>query len=249
MCRDGAVAVAADRGEECPLGRDRGCGRRLVDGGEKRPRRTVVGAAFERERALADGGQELVDRERLSRGLADPEPREPRRGEQECIDLTGPPFSQASVDVAAEEHHHEVGAVREELRPPPRARRPDTRAGRQAGEPPVAADEHVAGVSTLGYRADHEPGGKPRRHVLHRVHARVDPAVEQGFLDLLHEEPLAARRSERSRHSVAGRPDEDQLHREARMARRERGADALGLHPRQRARARAEPQPAGSGSH
>ena len=81
------------------------------------------------------------------------------------------------------------------------------------------------------------------------MHAGVDVAGGQRLLDLLHEQPLAARGRERAAQPVAGRPHEDELDREAGMACAERRAHELGLYPRQRARAGAQAEPAGDGAH
>src|SRR5690606_30735381 len=55
-----------------------------------------------------------------------------------------------------------------------------------------ARDGHVAGILALRHTPDRQPRCQIGRHVLHRMHGDVGPAVEDGLLDLLDEKSLAA---------------------------------------------------------
>ena len=76
----------------------------------------------------------------------------------------------------------------------------------QDGVPaPARSTSASRGVLSWQRRGQRQPAGKRRRHVLAAVHGDVYRACEQGFLDLLDEQPLAARVSQRT--SVSRSPD------------------------------------------
>ncbi len=61
-------------------------------------------------------------------------------------------------------------------------------AGREAG----AQNQRVTGVLAAHGAGQHETGGKGGLKILEAVHGEVDPTVQQGFMDFLGEQPLAA---------------------------------------------------------
>ncbi|MNY10841.1 hypothetical protein D3C86_1438400 [compost metagenome] len=75
----------------------------------------------------------------------------------------------------------------------------------------MLADEAVAGVLAFGHGGDGQAGGLFGGDVLHRVDGDVDAAVEQGLLDLLGEQGLAADFQQAAvLNAVAGGDDLDQ---------------------------------------
>ena len=92
---------------------------------------------------------------------------------------------------------------------------------------PTRQHERVPRIFALEHRADLEPVGQQRRHVLAAVHGEIDVAAEQRVLDFLHEEPLAADVRQRGfLQAVARRLDDDDL-----AAPGRRPLDALGDEP------------------
>ena len=88
------------------------------------------------------------------------------------------------------------------------------RAARPAAGPPAAqpwGEKASRGSSRSGMAAMTRPGGQHGRHVLQRVDGAVDAAVEQGLLDLLGEQALAADLQQPAvLDAVAGGGDDDQ---------------------------------------
>src|SRR6185436_15206418 len=81
------------------------------------------------------------------------------------------------------------------------------------------------------------------------VHGEVDAPGEEPFLQLLHEQALAARGRQRTLlEPIAGRPHEDQLDRQAGMSRFEVAGDGRRLGTGERTAPGTEPQP-GRGRH
>ena len=181
--------------------------RRLGDASRDRPRRRQVvfaRAHLERERSLSRLRQELVRREPLADLGGQTETVEPAGGEHDRVEPALPALPQAGVDVAAQRLDREVRLEREQLRPPP------DRGGADAHSRPqrFGAAQRVARILARKVRADDEPFGVGRRHVLRRVHGDVDAACEQSLLELLHEHAARADLAEGPRAvAVAGRRD------------------------------------------
>ena len=132
--------------------------------------------------------------------------------------------------------------MRLKLRLPPQRGGTDDGALRQrVDRRPFRADEGVAHVLARQDRRDRQAVGQRRRHVLHGMHGEIDRAVEQRLLDLLGEQPLAARFAQRPvLDAVAGRFDDDDLESMPRHGHARR-RDAAARHAAW-ARASAEPR-------
>jgi hypothetical protein len=99
-------------------------------------------------------------------------------------------------------------------------------------------------------RGQREPVGLAHRHVLHRMHGEVGAALEQGLLELLDEQPLAARGGERrAGHLIAAGGHRHERHREAGMYGAEARADVLGLPEGEGRFARGDAKGHGSACH
>jgi len=72
MARDRRAAGALEHREEGALGRERGRGVGVVDGGEQRERALVVAARLDGDDPLPDRRQEFVDGNHRGRGVGEP---------------------------------------------------------------------------------------------------------------------------------------------------------------------------------
>ena len=89
MARDRRAARAVEHREHRMLGGHAGRGRRMVDGGKPAAHLRIVGAAFDADRALADGRQHLVLRHRRA-DMREAEPLQPGQRQQGRLDLAAP---------------------------------------------------------------------------------------------------------------------------------------------------------------
>ena len=94
----------------------------------------AIGAAFERERALPDGGQAVLRIEQRRDPLAEAQPLQTRGGEDDRVVLALVELAQPRVDVAAQRHDRQQRIALAQLRFAAQARRADARAARQLGE-------------------------------------------------------------------------------------------------------------------
>ena len=137
------------------------------------------------------------------------------------------------------------GPARQQLGAAAQRGRADHGALRQLGDPAgaLARDQHVARIGARQHRADRQARRQPGRQVLHRVHRKIDPAVEQRRLELLAEQPLAAELGERPvDHAIAGRADHHDLERARLGERRDRPRRARGTTSSVWTRASGEPR-------
>ena len=236
------VAAAAELREERALGADRGVGARVVDRGEPGAGLVVVGAALDRERALADLGQHHRRVEVLGRrGRRAPRRCERGRRDHDGVELAG--AVEPGGDVAAQLGEGEVGSERGELGAPPhRAGR--RRARRRAGRRASSRRARRAGRPARGpprarcRRGRPTPGGPwpsaPRRRRARRARPAAPPSRRCRC-----RRPRGSAR--RCRTSPVGRDD----HQLGVVA--EQRDDPFGLPARQRAAAR-RPRGAGGAS-
>jgi uroporphyrinogen decarboxylase len=100
---------------------------------------------------------------------------------------------QPRVDIAAQGDDPQVRTAMQQQRLATQRRGADDGALRQLVDArEVARDQYVACVFARQERRDGQPGRLRRRHVLHAVDGGVDATLQQGFLDLLNEQSLAA---------------------------------------------------------
>jgi len=119
---------------------------------------------------------------------------------------------------------------------------------RQPGERGgLAREQDVARILALERCPDHQTVRQPSRQILRRMHREVDPPVEQGQLQLLAEQPLAAEIGERAvGNAVPGGPHHHDLEgsgsRELGIGAAKRTTHEVGLGPGQPRAARADAQ-------
>ena len=153
------VAVAAELGEEGPLGVDRQPARPVLDGGERGDGGVVVGPALDRQRALPDLGDEHVDVEDLGEVVGEPEPLQGDGRDDDGVELGR--LRQAGGHVPPEPGEREVGPEVGQLDPPPQRAGGHRRPG-AAAPSSDAPDEGVAGVAALGHGGEDEALGACR---------------------------------------------------------------------------------------
>jgi uroporphyrinogen decarboxylase len=171
----------------------------MVDGGEEVRGPVVVGADLDADRSLRHGWQHVVDRHGLRDAARKAKACEPGAGEQRGVDCALLQFTQARVDVAAQRHDLQVGPQSFHLRLPPQRRGANDGSGGQLGEARgLGADEGVAHVRAWQIAGDRQTRWQDRRHILHRMHGKVDLARQQRLFDFLGEEALAAGVGERA---------------------------------------------------
>ena len=186
----GERAVAAELGEERPLGVDAPAGGLVLDGGEARRAASASSSRHSTASArLADLRQHRVDVEPLGDVVGQAEAVE-RGGRHHDGVVRQPPWPAASACSRAGSRSAGRGggagarpggaAIRW---PPPRPR-----AGRRAWSPTSAS----RGSPRSGHGGEDEAGHRDRRQVLGAVHREVGAAVEHGGLHLLGEHALAA---------------------------------------------------------
>jgi len=168
----------------------------------------------------------LIDR------FAEPKAIKPRAGQNHCIKRI---FALKSAEprrhVPTQWHEFEIRSIAPQERHPPRAPRSDSRAFRQIVKARAshATAKRVAGILSLRVGCNHAARSNFRRHILRAMHGDIRATVEERFLDLFHEEPLAADLGEGAiLNSVAGRAQYDELRHYAELSFDTRG-DMLGL--------------------
>ncbi len=206
--KEGALSGGGEAGrgavERGNGGVDRGVAGWVV-GVERAPGRT----GFERERALAGRGGELVKGEALVDGVGAAESVEAGAGEDQGVAGAFFKFAQAGVDVAAELDELEIGAQGQELGATTRAGGAHAAGVREGVERPVRlADEGVAGVGARRDGGEREAGVELSRQVFKGVDGEVDASSGERFFDLLDEDAFAVKAGRRLEsgllHAVAG---------------------------------------------
>ena len=144
------------------------------------------------------------------------------------------------MHIAAKRNDAQVRAAGEDLGSAPQRGRAHDGARRQLVDAlRRAGDQDVARVGARQQCRDDEPAGEGRRHVLHRVDREIDGAGQQGLLDLLDEQALAADLGQRPVLDAIARGadqlDADGVGRlQARIRRDQSLPHDLGLRPGQR---------------
>ena len=164
--------------------------------------------------ALARRGQEGVQRQLLADVFGHPQPGHAGNRQQNGVEIPLGGAAQPGVDIAPQHLDLQVGAQGQGLGLTAQAGGAQPGAEGQGVETvEVAADEGVARVLAFRDGGDAQALGLFGRHVLHRMDGDVDPAVQQGFLDLLGEQGLAAQLHQAAvLDAVAGGDDLDQRH-------------------------------------
>ncbi len=150
------------------------------------------------DRALADGGEKRLDVERGAGAMGEAEPLQAGHRQQRRVDRAALGLAEPRLDVAAQQLDPQVGTQPERLRLAAQRGRAEPRAGgRPAIESARAEIERVARVLARQEAGHRHAVGQGGRQVLGRMDGEVDAAVEQGGIDFLGEQTLAAGFGER----------------------------------------------------
>src|SRR6185437_15534089 len=122
------LAAALDDEAERALGARRAGGLRILEGCEQRGDVGAVAPIFDREDALADGGQRERLRKRRADARLEAEAAQPRRGEDDRVVLAGVELGEARVHVAAQRPEAKPREGVAQLALAPQARGADERA-------------------------------------------------------------------------------------------------------------------------
>ena len=238
---EGNLAAAFERGEQRAFGDDGAARFGVVELFERGGSLGVVGAAFDADGALADGGQENFGREDFGDAMRQAEAIESGFGEHDGVVFTAFDFAEARVHVAAEVANVEIGAKMKELRATAETAGADASAFAKSGKiGAVVGDEAVADVFAAQNRGKRKAGRRFCRNVFDAVNGDVDGIVEQSFFELFDEDSLPADFGERSlREFVATRFDDDDFAFDA-GGLEDLAADELGLPLGEEAAARAD---------
>ena len=135
VAADRRAAGAVEHGEESALGGHRGRGIGIVDLGDQRARRRVVGAGLDADRALADRRQKFVDVEQCRRGSRAGRAASSRRRQATSRPLRRPrACASASPRCRAAARSARSGRKRLHHRLPPQRGGADHRAARQIAQ-------------------------------------------------------------------------------------------------------------------
>ena len=229
-------------GQQRALGGDGGLGDRIGQPAHQRQDLVIVGARLQRQRALADGGQHQLGRQALADARREPQPVQPRAGQDSRVDLAVGDLAQPGVDVAAQDLQLEIRAHGQDLTDPAQAGGADPAAGRQVAQrAPDRLTSASRGSARGGMATSANPSGRSGGHVLEAVHREIDLAGQQLLLDLLDPHPLAAELDHRSGLLAVTLGDHDLLFdHQNREQPAELRADVVGLPAGQRAAARAD---------
>ena len=156
-------------------------------------RRHIIGAARQGQCTLTGRGRHLVIVEQGCDMAGQPKPGQSCQRQESGVYGAFFQFAQPRLDAAAQDNDFQVGPKMQRLGLAAQAGGADHGALRQIPQRfGLVGNESVAGVFTMRHRRQHNAIGQPRRQVLHRMHRRVDAPVQQGFIQLLGEEPFAA---------------------------------------------------------
>ena len=141
----------------------------------------VVGAALDRERALAGCGQHLERVEDLGDLVEAAQAGQSGAGQDDRVDLALADLADPGVDVAADALDLQAEAERLELAHPARGAGAEAAADRQLAQgQAVAGDHDVAGVLAQRHRGERDAVGGRGGQVLERVDGDVDRARRAG---------------------------------------------------------------------
>ncbi len=230
---DGRRAAPAELGQYGALGAEGAVRGRVVERREQPPRLAVRGAALHGEGALPGLGQHVDRVEHVGQAARPTQAVHGRHRDDDGVDLVGLADRHAPGHVAAHVGEDQVRPEPGQLGAPARRSGADDTTRGKVGQ--RAADQTVARVGSRRHRRHHEVRVHGGGEVLGGVHRGVGAPVAQRRLHLAHEDALAADEVERRRRVLvpAGAHDDD-LDLEARMGRRQRVGDRLGLVPGER---------------
>ena len=222
-----AIGVRHEPSSACKKARSAHERSRSVHGGWRPAARecAVVARALDADRALADGGQHLVDPDRRA-DMAETEPLQSGERQQCRVDVAVPRACAAASSTLPRRRRSQIRPALEQLAWR-RSEAVPTMApfGRSAIAPTSPADERVAGILARQEGRDRKAVRQRGRHVLGECTAKSIRPSQQRVLDFLGEQALAAGLRQRPvLDRVAGGLDDHDL--DARRARRARAAHA-----------------------
>jgi len=151
----------------------------------------MADSGFNAERPLTDGRQRKLHRKDLRDLLCQAHPFDPCQGKHDSVELQGIELFQTGLQVPPERDHLEIGSEMKKLGLPSQAAGSDLRPLREVLETGfVSRDKHIPRIFSFRDDREMKPLGKLRWNILHAVDGEVDAPIEQGFFDLLHEEPF-----------------------------------------------------------
>jgi hypothetical protein len=256
---DRHLTAAAKLDDNGALGFERRSGRRIIDTCDRGSDTVVVRPNLHGDDALPWRGYGCRNREHRGNARALLKPNETGGCENQRVVVPSVELAQARAEVAADWNEAGVWEQTGELRRPSHAARTDTwlvseqrheffyrhplrgRVRLQPDLPNASRQDHrVASILACQHSGDPKSLGKNHRHVLAAVDREIDFAFDQGILDFLDEETLAANLRQRCvRKLVAGGADDDGLGLETGRGVELRG-DSTGLKQRELAAARAD---------
>ena len=231
MTGDGHLTAAVQTGQETALGFHADAGGAVFHAGQQFQHFTVITTAFDAQGTLAHGGHEGGRLEMVHAVRGKTQTLEPGGGQHDGVVFAFLHLAQAGIHIAAQGKDLQVGTQIEQLGLTAQA------AGAHAGplgqfvQRGVAVGEQAVHADlTLGHAAQDEALGQDHGHVLDAVHGQVGGTVQQGFLDLLDEQALAAHLGHGDiQDDVAAGLDDAQADVQARFQGLQAGFDVFGL--------------------
>ena len=200
MRPDRCAATPIQGAKQRPLRLRRHPGGGTFDGREQLGQRGIAGAGRDADDPLASGRQHEVGVEHEICLGPQPQPPQAGEGEEACREIAIADPAEAGLDIAADDLAPQIGAPREQLGLPADRGRADQRAMWQAAEriggiaraAGGAEDDRVARILTRQHAGQDDAGRQLGLQVLQRMHRAIDLPVQQGFVDFLGEQTLAA---------------------------------------------------------
>ncbi len=225
---DGREATGAKGREHRPFGQYGGMRNRMIERSDSESCCLIVLPRFNRQSALPDRRQEQFERQPLGNFRGQTESSNACLGQNNCIEFAGVDFLEPRIDVAADFLDLKIRPEVKQLGLSAVAARADRGFLREVFErAEFRGDQHVATSRTLGNGCK----AKLRRlfggQILQAMHGGVDAAVEQGLLNFLGENALAAEGGQRIEPPVAAGRDEQ--HFDIHGARAQLFGDPIGL--------------------
>ena len=155
---DGHLTASIEMAVQRTLGADSQRSLRIVHALQQLMQLGVAGPAFDPDRALPACGQAIFDADASADALAETQPDQAGRREDDRVVLACIKLGQTGVHIATQKLNLEVGATRQQLRLAPQAGRTYDRAGGQRIEILVViGDERIARILPLTDAIQAEP--------------------------------------------------------------------------------------------
>ena len=191
--RNWGQASAVECRQHRPFGENSGMGFRVIQRQERRSRGFVVGAGFQSECALADGGEHDLRCDPFGNPAREAQTVEAGLCQDDRVVLACIKFREPRIDISADIGEIQVRAVVQKLGLAAKAAGSDSGTPGQLGKGwRLSADKDIADRLALGYCRQHQSGNRLGGKILQAVYGQVDAALKQGVLDFLGEYALTA---------------------------------------------------------